>query len=293
MGLTEPRQVFGIHSMTPFNLTTGLFDYGIFKIIGEMNLDLSADFVNNTGGSNNYPWAVERGLVNGEISGTIRSYQDNALSLFLGATVTENAAETTGNVSALTNVNGTSVFNATTGLASIALTTDDEADLKFGKYIFEATDTDKLKLYVSSDVDFLRGTDEEYEDDTLLVDSEFTIVGSDATQVLAGFGLTFTEGSGAASMTIGDTASFEVRPVNTGSSIIDIGKAGESVTEFGLIMNAEKRSDGSLFEIVAERCFAYGYPIGMSAKEWSEASIKISMLYSSTKNRVLRMRAIK
>lgn len=295
MGLSEQSQraVFGVHSITPYNRSTGMPDWGIFKVIGDMSIDLSTDFVRLNGGSNSYPWAVEKGIITAEASGTIRSYQDDAINLFLAGSVTANSAEATGNVSSLTNKYGTSVQHATTGIDSIAATGSDEADLKFGKYVFQASASDKVKLYCLSDVDFLRGTDAEFQDDDLLAVAEITLTGSSATQAIADYGLTITEGSGSPSLTIGDTATFEVRPItSTGSSIIDVGASGSTSPEFGCLFVAEKRGSGQLFEINAYRCFAFGYPIGLTEKEWAEAAITINLIYDSSEDKVFSIRAI-
>ena len=292
MALSAERSIFGIHSMTPYNRTTGVPDWGTFKVLGNMSMDLSSDFIKLQGGSNSYPFAVEKGFVNAEVSGVIRSYRDKAFELFLGASVTENSAEATGNVSAIANKSGTSIVNATTGIASVGVTSADEADLKSGLYVVQYASATTVNVYCLSDVDFLRGTDEEFSDDTLLLDSAVTIPGTSATVAMANFGLEFTGGSGSIAFTATDTATFEVRPVNAGSSVITVGATGTTVTEFGCVFLAEKRSDGSIWELDAARCFAFGYPISMGEKAFAEAEITINMLYDSALNRVFRARAI-
>ena len=63
MALSDPRIIYGIHDFTPYNRTTKVPDWSTFKVTGGMNLSMGADYIKLYGGSQNFPWAVERGVV--------------------------------------------------------------------------------------------------------------------------------------------------------------------------------------------------------------------------------------
>ena len=67
MALSNPRIVFGVHSVSPYSRTTGEF-YGILKVLGGSSLSLSGELLKLNGGSRKYPWAVEDGLITAEMT---------------------------------------------------------------------------------------------------------------------------------------------------------------------------------------------------------------------------------
>lgn len=293
MALSDPRAVFGIHSVTPYSRTTGEF-YGTLKVLDSSSFSLSGELIELTGGSNKYPWAVEDGPFTAELTLAFGQYDDFLYELFLGKAVTANAAEATGSVSAITNKNGTSTVDATTGIASVGVTSGDHGDLKFGKYVVKVASSTTVDLYVSSDVDFARGTDGSYTNDLLLIESGITIPGTSGTVASANYGLEFTGGSGAIAMTTGDTATFSVRPPNTSSMDVVIGGASDSFPEMGMILMAQKRggSTGELFEIDVYRVKAIGMPFGFTKNEWSVAEITAKAFYDSAQNGVCAIRTV-
>lgn len=292
MSLSDPRVFFGVHSFAPYNRTNGV-PYGIAKVLASSSLAISGELVNLNGGSNKWPWAVEDGLLNGEVSLSFREYPDFVFTLFLGKAPTNNAAEASGNVSTITNVKGSSAVDATTGMASIALKSSSEADLKFAKYIVEVITATTVRVYASTDLDFARGTDESFEDDSLsVVASDLTIPGTGGTVDLDDFGITITGGSGTVAMTVGDSAEFFVRPVNTKSSEVVIGATTDNRPEFGALIYGAQRGSGQMVEIEAYKMKAIGLPIGFTENAFSEAEVTAAMFYDSAKNAVFKMREV-
>jgi len=293
MSLGTPRNIFGIHSITPYNRTTGK-PYGILKVLGGANLELTGELEDLYGGSQKFPWATEVKTISGQVTANVKAYPDFLFDLFLGGSTTLNAAEASGNVSSIANVKGTSVFHATTGIASVSvIPSTGAANLKFGKYIAECTDvaTDTVTLYCLSDIDFKTGTDATYTDDTLAVGTAI-IPGSAGTIDVATLGLRFTGGSGTVVMVLNDTAEFYVRPINTTSSLISIGQSGITFPEFGCLMLASKRGSYEMFEIEAYKCLGSGMPINLQEGAWSIADLTFKMLYDSAKDSVFRIRNV-
>jgi len=285
MALSTPRTVFGIHSITPYNRTTGEY-YGTSKILKSGNFSLSGETISLTGGSSKFPWQVEDGLIESTLEVTMNEYSNWAFELFLGQSLTSGSAEASGNVSALVNKYGTSAFDATTGCASVAALAGSEANLKFSKYVAKVTAADELTIYAGSDLNF---GGEVFVDDTLAIGS-VTIPDSGATVDLTAFGLQFTGGSGTVAMTIGDTATFDVRGINNGVYTASFGSSSAVYPEFGAVLDAQAQGSGRLFEIDIYKLKAIGMPINFSANEFSEYSVSMIAAFDSVRDGVFSIK---
>ncbi len=292
MALTAPRVIFGVHSVTPYSRVDGTF-YGILKVLGGSMISLTGELSKLRGGSNKYPWAVEDGAVSAEMSLKVKEYPDFLFELFLGVAPTAGTTEASGNVSTLTNKKGSTVMHATTGIASvIVIPSTGAANLKFGKYVVKAVSATTVDVYHSSDADISRGTDGSYTTDTLKVAAAQTITTGAATTDIAAYGLRFTGGSGTIAMTTGDTATFEVRPINDKSMSVTIGGQADEYPEFGAIVMAQKRGNGEMLEVDCFRCKGIGLPISLQESAFSEAEIKMEAFYDSTLDGVFKIRHV-
>lgn len=289
MPLNEREQIFGIHDIAAYDTKTRK-PLGKAKIPGSASLNLSGEVIENTGGSSSYPWAVEDGLITPELNLTLKEYPNWLWEAFNGIAVTENAAELSGAVSkALENVSGSSVMDATTGIASAAVKSGAEADLKSGPYIVEAISATTVNIYALSDLDFGRGTVAEYVDESLKINaSPLTITSGGATEI-AGFGIELTGGSGTVAMTEGDTAIFEVRSANSKSESVTVGGSNANYKEIGLLLTAQKRSNGQLFMLDVFKAKAIGLPINMTAKEFSNSELTLKLFKDEFRNGVYKM----
>lgn len=292
MSLSDPRVLFGIHSVAPYSRTTGEF-YGILRVLGGSSISLSGELVKLNGGSNKYPWAIEDGLITAEMSLKIKEYPDFLFELFLGKAPTSVLTpDADGTVSTVVDKYGGTVVDAVTGLASvIVIPTTGPANMKFGKYVLKATSATALNIYISSNIDFAHGTDEDYDSDALLVGT-VTVPGSSGTADVASLGLRFTGGSGTVAFTAGDTATFEVQPPFTKSMSVAIGGNSDVFPEFGALVYAKRLGSGEMFEIDAHRCKGVGLPLGFEENKFSEAEVKVECFYDSTLNKVLTIRHV-
>jgi len=290
MALSQPRQIFGVHSVSPYSRTTGV-PYGILKVLGGSSLSIEGELVESMGGSNKYPWAVESGSNKVELNVKIKEYPDFVFELFLGKAPTSNGAETSGNVSTLTNKYGTLV-QASTGIASVSvIASTGPANLKFGKYLVRAVSSTTVDIYCLSDIDFLRGTDGSYSTDGLKIAAAQTI-SSGADTNISTYGFKLTGGSGTIGLTTGDTATFEVRPIATASIGASIGVAGDVNPEFGAVVMAQKRATGEMFEMDLVRCLGSGMAIPLEEFKWSETELKIMGFYDSSLDKVMTIRQV-
>lgn len=290
MSLSNPRVIYGVHSVTPYNRDTGEF-YGTAKVVGDASISMQGDLVELNGGSSKFPWAIEDSLIKSELSMKIREYPDFLFQIFLGKAPTENTADTAGTPSTAVNKKGTSVI-AATGLASVTVKTAAKTDLKFGKYVIKAVDTTHVDVYFSSDADIGRGTVASFQNDLLKVTATPLLISTGATVDLPSFGLTLTGGATATAFVAGDTATFEVLPPSSKSMQVTVGSITATYPEFGCIIMAQKRGNQEMFEIDAFRCKGIGFPIGFKENSFSEADLKVKAFYDSVQDGVFRLRHI-
>jgi hypothetical protein len=290
MSLSDPRIIYGIHSISPYSRTDGM-PYGILKVIGSANLALSSDLEQLYAGSNKYAWAAENKTVSTELTAKVKAYPGFLFSLFLGSTVTDVGVDAAGTVSTAANKLGTSMIAATGVLTPIVIPSTGAANLKFGKYVIKATSATAFKVYLLSDIDIARGTDATYTDDTLEV-ATVTGVATGANSDVASLGLRFTGGASATAFVTGDTATFEVLPPSTKSSSIVVGKSTDTFPAFGALLLSQKRATGEMFEIDAHNCVGGGLPINMEEQAFSQPELKMSCLYDSSLDRVFTIRHI-
>jgi hypothetical protein len=253
------------------------------RVIGECSVSFEAEFADLMGGSQQYAWDSEVSKIGSDIKFTAREYDAGTMELLMGGSLTENSAEATGATEGLANVYGTSVYNASTGIASVYVTTGDSADLKEGKYVIKATAAKTATVYCLSDVDFAHGTDAVFTDDTLAVGT-IDLTSGDAA--IAAFGLTFDVGSGTTAFVTNDTAEFYVRKPNTSSVELVFGQSGAEFTKCGVIIAGQKASDGTITYMELYNCLAAGMPISFNEKAWSEWSVTIKALYDSGKDAI-------
>lgn len=289
MSLSNPRILYGIHSISPYSRLDGT-PYGILKVIGSAAIALNADLEQLYAGSNKYAWAAESKTVSTELTAKVKAYPGFLFSLFLGASVTDATSDTAGTISTPVNVKGSSVI-AAMGLASVTVKTAQKTDLKFGKYVLKATSTTVLKLYLLSDIDIARGTLGNYVDDSLEVATSGAISTGAAVDI-AGYGITLTGGASATAFVVGDTATFTVSPPSSKSSQIVVGKSTDSFPNFGALLIAQKRATGEMFEIDAHNCVGGGLPISLEENSFSQPELKMTCLYDSALDRVFTMRHI-
>jgi len=296
MALSNPRSIFGVCSVSPYSRTDGLF-YGELRVLESSAISTSADIISLQGGSNPYDWSVEVGQLTAEMNLSFSEYPNFVFELFAGNAPTANSAEATGSITTVTDKLG-SVVDATTGLASVDIIASSESDLKFGKYVVKTVTDTTVDVYFSSDVDIARGTNGEMQNDALKITATpLTVANTGGTTTVPGFGIELTGGSGTVALATlgaaGDTATFEVRPPNTGSMDVTVGALSDiNFPEWGAIIMANKQSDGQMVEIDALRCKSAGLPIGLTRNEYSTAEVTVKMMYDSVQDGVYKVRHI-
>jgi hypothetical protein len=290
MALSKPRTIFGVHSVTPYSRTTKI-PYGEAQVLQGSTFAMEGDTISLLGGSNKFSWQIEDGDIDATLSFTVSEYPNWLFELFGGKAPTQGTAETSGNISAVVDFNGTSVV-AATGIASVtAIPSTGAPNLKFGKYTIEATAADAFKVYASSDADFGRGTDGSFLDDSLAIFSQ-TGATTGSTYDITAFGLRITMGASATAMVAGDTAIFEVRPINTFNRSVRIGGIADTFPEFGCLIYAQKSGSGALFEIDAFKMKAIGMNLGADRKAFGQSEYSAKASYDQTLNGICDIREV-
>lgn len=288
MALSSRKSVFGVHSVAAYNPST-LEPYGVAKVIGSISLGFSGEVIPLLGGSSAFPWRVETGAISTEISLTLREYPNFLYDVFLGQEVTDGSAEANGGVDTITNIGGTSVVSATTGIASVGVKSGSEADVKSGIYVVKAASSTTVDVYALTDVDFAKGTDLTFVDDSLKITSSALTISTSTAVTIPSIGLELTGGSGTIGMTTGDTAFFSARAQNTGYQTAVIGQSNFTFKDVGLVCAAQKAGDGAVYLIDLYRAKGAGMPINMTEKAFSEAEISVQAFYDADRNGVFRM----
>ncbi len=290
MALSDARIIFGVHSFTPYNRTT-FEPFGTAKVLGSSTFALNGELVKLNGGSNRYPFAIEDSTITAEISLAMKEFPDFAFELFLGKAPSANAAEALGSTTTITNRKGTSVV-AATGLASVDIVAASEADLKFGKYLVKVVSATTVDVFGFSDVDFARGADLVFEDDNLKITASAITIVQSTGAAIPSLGVELTGGAGTIAMVTDDTATFEIRPINTKSMDVTIGATTDVYPEFGAILMSQQRGNGEMLEIEVFRAKAIGLPIGLEEKAFAEPEITAEAFFDSTANAVAKIRHV-
>lgn len=291
MPLSQPKTLFGIHQVTLYQRSDGM-PYGTLRVLGGSTLSLTGELINLMGGSSKYPWESQDGNITAEMALKPKEIPNFLIRVLLGKTPTETLNDT-GSVDALTNVNGTSCQESSTGIASVSVKSGSEADMKFGKYIVKVVTPTTVDVYGVTNVDFTRGTDKEYVDDTLKITSTPLTITTTTAVEIPDFGVELTGGSGTIAMIADDTAEFEIYPPSLEKVVAEIGGIADCIPEFGAVVMAQKKADGSMWLFDCYRVKALGFPFGMEEKAYNEAEITATLLYDSVKNAIFKMKYLK
>jgi hypothetical protein len=290
MALSKPRTIFGVHSITPYSRTDRA-PYGIAQVLQGSTFTLEGSLIELKGGSSRFNWSVEDGDVDATLAFTVSEYPSWLFEIFGGKAPTVGSAETSGNVGSVVNFKGTSIVAATGISTVIVIPSTGAAQLKFGRYIIKATGAAAFKVYTYSDADFGRGTAAVFSDDTLCV---YTKTAATASEVinLTEFGLRITMGASTPAMVAGDTAVFEVRPINTFNRSVIIGGLSDTFPEFGCVIFAQKSGSGALVEIDAFKMKAIGMTIGAERKAFGQSEYSAKASYDSDRGGLYELREV-
>lgn len=272
---------FGIEYVIPYKI--GSKDpYGIFRVMQELTVERAREGVNLVGGNPDGAWAQEAGEPTNPLSLVLREYPDFAFTTFEEGVQTDNtAAEASGNFGTIANTLGTSIFDATTGVASIAAKVGKEANIPFGRLVLKGTaDPTKVDIYL---VGKPKG-DGAFLNDLGLVAEAVTIAGTGGSTDVDVLGITITGGSGAIALVDGDVAVLDVRGANFGNVITSVGSK-PNIKNMGMLAVLPELSDGSLTYIDFHKVsMPSGIPFSGIYREWAEFTLTGEVLIDPCNN---------
>lgn len=263
---------FGIHQIYLEQISDPTYS-AVAKILGSAESDLAAELIPLNGGSAQLPWGAAPGTAAGTITLPVREYSPELLRFLApwsaDVDTLDDTGEASGSITTAVNAKGTSVINATTGIASVAIAT--ASSLKPGNYKLVATGAATVDVYLDNDL----GGNLAYQNNSGKINtSAITIASGAGTSYL---GLTITGGSGTIGFTTGDIATFTVNPSSSFLYKRKGGLVGTTPLEFKLTIFGEKVNN-KIRTTTFNRCIASSdNSIKFLEKEWAamEASIQI------------------
>lgn len=293
MARPNPKILFGIHSATLYDRTS-FESFGMLEVIKGSSFVLNGELVELNAGSSKYAWAIEESVISAELALKPAEYPSFLFELFLGKKPTENALEATGSVTAFTNRKNASVFDSATGIASVAPKAGSETDMKFTKYVVKAVTTTTVDVYAYSNIDFANGTDKQLLDGTGKITAAPLLITTAGVAIeVPGFGIELIGGSAVIGMTVGDTATFSVRPPNAGSTDVVIGNLTNVFPSFGAIVMSQRRGNNEMMELDIFNLKAVGMPFNLEEKAFSEMEITAKASYDAAEGGVFAFRHTK
>lgn len=273
------KSLYGINDIRGYSRTTGESLFHL-RVLGDVNAEFNAEIEKLMGGSQNFAWDTAIKEFKASLKVTCREYNPDAMTTLLGGSLTEYAPDVDGAVLTPANVKGTSVISATTGVATVTITT--AADAKEGWYLLKAASSTTVDIYAYSNADFSRGTDTSfYDDDGKLIAAATTITASTGSAI-ANYGITLTGGSGTIGMTIGDTARFYVqKPSTAGGFKIKFGQAAATFDDIGVVIGGQTQSEEVTF-LHFYKCKCAGMSMPFKEKGYAQYDFTIEPSYDTT-----------
>jgi hypothetical protein len=291
MGLTAPMGIYGLWSVT-FKDRVSKLPLALIKVAAEFTFPHSADMEDYVGGGSKFVLASEPKYIKADAAFNIKQFNPETFTYLAAGTQSVGTAESAGAVTTLTNAKGTSIVNATTGIASVALKSGSAADLKAGTYTVLATSATAVDVYCDTDIDFggiwtsPAGTAETFVNDTCKITAApLTITTSGALSTVTGFGVDLVGGSGTIALVAGDTATFEVRPANVINETVTFGDRNTHFKSYSVTAYSVPKSlTGEIFYLYMPIVQVSGLDLSLKEYAWVGSSPKLKVLRSDVEN---------
>jgi len=214
MGSELKRPILGVHNLAIRDYKTGTLE-AILKVVDSASIDLGESVVSLKGGASNDAYGADIVDANNSVTIPVKEFSGGLMAQLYHNTVTTGTAEATGAVATPVNVKGTSFVSATTGIASIAVTSG-KTPIE-GIYLLTALADNKFDIVAFSDFDCALA----YNDEATgkVNKTSYTLAASVEIDEL---GVTITGGS-AIALVEGDTCIVEIRRPNSGYTEVEFG----------------------------------------------------------------------
>lgn len=286
------QQSYSISSMTFIDRETGLPVGETIQSFTSATFNRNVAIVEQKGGVGNETQCAKAGEVTHELTVAFGDRPSSEIiELLTGAKVTKRAAETSGAVTTLVNKKGTTIANATTGIASVGIISGKETDLKYTTYVVKAVSATTVNIYAYSNNDFNRGTASTFITPSAKTIAEgVTIATGTALQLESptitngAFGVELTGGSGTIAMTIGDTATFEVRPPNSTSEEWVLGELGSKLKYFELECTGYLCNSDAVQRLRIYKVIGGSFNHSMTVDEFTNQELTLTVVRDNDKN---------
>ena len=270
-----PKYFFGLKAAIFYNLLT-FVPVGIFKVLSSFEFAREIEKLPLTGGHHNGAHAVEAGEPVNTLTGTLKEFPNFAFTELDNASLTSIAGEdTSGFVDTIANKVGSSVFDATTGIASVAAIPGSENKLPLGTIIFKATSVaDEVDVYLLGDT--ATGAIPIIGELPLLA-AGVVIPDTGGTIDIPDIGITITGGSGTIAFTEDDTAFFKTRPSNSITTEIVMGN-DSCLKNLGCILVYPKNSEGQQTIVDFHKVSVGGTPFSAATRDYAEFEMSAMVL---------------
>ncbi len=265
--MSTPQYFFGVKGLIFYNRTT-FKPVGIFRVISTVEFAREIEQLPLTGGHRNGPWATEAGEPTNTLTATLKEFPNFGFTELDNATQVDTLGEdTSGFTGPITNKVGTSIFDATTGIASVSVTSGGEAKVPLGKIVIVATSVaNEVDIYLLGDT--ASGPIPVVNELTLLA-SGVVVPGTGSTIDISDYGITLTGGSGAIALVEDDTAYFEARPANSKTTQVIMGDDSD-LQNLGCVLVYPKNSAKQQRIVDFPKVSVGGMPFAANTREYAE-----------------------
>jgi len=285
MTLTQPIVSYNSYGFAAVDRVTKLPFGKFIQLNGGMSINPNAQVNTLTGGGEQHNVAAELGTIDTEIQVTAKETPPWLYTL-AGYDVVENAAEAAGSVNNFANSIGTSVLDATTGIATATVVT--AADLKPGTYLVKAVSPTTIDVYKVSNFGAQLGTDLSIVDDTMKITASALTIVASSSVTIPGTGVQLDGGSGTIGMTTDDISVFEVRIINAASQTISM-PFNPLPINFEAHIFSDIQADKSYNRTIAFKCFVSPFELPLPDKAFSEYSLTIKVLKDCSLTKLYEM----
>jgi len=265
--MSDIKYFYGVKGLVFYDRATAA-PVGIFRVLSTVEFTSEIEKLPLAGGHRNGKWAYEAGEPEYSLTATLMEFPDFAFTQLDNAVKTVTLGEDlTGFVDTITNKSGTSIFDATTGIASVAVIPGSEAKLPLGKIVVKGTAVaGEVDIYLLGDV--ATGSIPVVSELPLLA-AGVVISGTGGTTQIADYGIEFTGGSGAIALVDGDTAIFETRPANSITTKIVMPDAS-CIKNLGCLLIYPKNSQGEQTIVDFPKVAVAGTSFSANTREYAE-----------------------
>jgi len=268
------RPILGVHNLAIRDYKTGALE-AILKVVDSASIDLGESVVSLKGGASNDAYGADIVDANNSVTIPVKEFSGGLMAQLYHNKVTTGDAEATGAIATPVNVKGTSFVSASTGIASVAVTSGETP--KEGIYLLVAGKTNTFNIYAFSDFDCALAYSNE---STGLVNATpYTL---DASEAITELGITLTGGS-AITLVEGDSCIIEIRRPNSGYTEVEFGgECDKGYKTVYLFFGETQEKDLTFIELY--KCMVSRGALSTPVRDYASQEITITPVKDPNKN---------